>query len=293
MHICPKTLGEHGCGECLRNRTYEKRVWCHRMDLESRLHAHNSFLTLTYDDAHLPAGSTLVKRDLQLWFKKFRKTLWQLYKIRIRYFIVGEYGDETQRPHYHAALFGVGPEFQDIVLSTWQMGHVMLAELNIQTIRYITGYVTKKMGVRDIHDGREPEFRLMSKGLGRGFTPNIVDALDCAEGASLLQDDVPSSLQLSGSLAPLGRYLQSKLRKEAIYAKDSSAKLAQLLGAEALYNAKKQIAKRDKKMSTLYENYCNSSMSKKMTFHEYLFQLNIQRNRNSESQFKLKTKGTI
>jgi len=260
------------------------------MDLESRLHETNSFLTLTYDEEHVPPGGSLSKTDVQNWFKRFRQ---EISPLRIRYFIVGEYGDETQRPHYHAALFGVGPEYEDIVRKTWQMGHVMLAELNIQTIRYITGYVTKKMGVKDYPPHILPEFRLMSKGLGRSFTPSIVDALDCAEGALLLQDDVPSSLQLSGTTAPLGRYLQTKIRKEALYAKDPHAKLAQLLGAEAIYNAKKNSAKRDKKMQTLYDDYCKSSMGAKMTFHEFLAQKQKQKLLNIEATFKLKQKGTL
>lgn len=291
MHQCPKTLGEHGCAECVRNRVYDKRVWCHRMDLESRCHDNNSFLTLTYDDDHLPAGGTLDPRHPELWRKSFRQEVGPF-----RYFFVGEYGEQSLRPHYHAAIFGVGPEAEELVRKTWKHGHVMLAELNIATIRYIAGYVTKKYKQNDekhLERGVIPEFRTMSKGLGRGYIPSIADALDCSQGEQMLPDDVPTSLRLHGRNMPLGRYMRSKLREEVIYKNDPQAKMAQLLGAESLYNSSKSLTKHDEKMQTLFKNYENSSMSKKMTFLEYLKVTQKQKNLNSEATFKLSQKGTI
>lgn len=307
MHICPKTLGDHGCAECLRNRTYDKRIWCARMDLESRCHAENSFLTLTYSDDCLPAGGTLVPRDVELWRKRFRQEFGPF-----RYFFVGEYGDDSNRPHYHAALFGVGPQFEDMVRETWQMGHVMLAELNIQTIRYITGYVTKKMTSKydERLDGRHPEFRSMSKGLGRGYVGEIVDTLD-EQSAHV---SVPNSLFLSGTKAPLGKYLRKKIREGMYNEKTPVEYLREIYPNEetvqrvfknffanpssfktltAFINTHKFSHDSLLKFNNLHEKYLSSSLTNKMTFKEYLDQQRKQQNRNMEATFKLKQKGTL
>ena len=96
----------YGCGQCLPCRINKKRVWTHRIMLESSLHTDNAFVTLTYSDENLPKDGSLVPRHVQLFLKKVRK---EIEPARLRFFCVGEYGDRTQRPHYHVALFGYPP----------------------------------------------------------------------------------------------------------------------------------------------------------------------------------------
>ena len=66
------------------------------------MHPHNAYITLTYNDDHLPANGSLQPRDLQLFWKRLRKAR----TPGIRYYACGEYGDQTARPHYHAIIFG-------------------------------------------------------------------------------------------------------------------------------------------------------------------------------------------
>lgn len=287
-HTCSKTLGEHGCALCLRNRVYEKRVWTHRMDLEARCHEHNSFLTLTYDDDNLPANGSLVRKHAEDYLKRLR---FNIHPLKLRLYLCGEYGEKTQRPHYHAALFGLGTQHEDIVRDSWGMGNIMLAELNIATIRYVCGYVTKKFGQDEISlNGREPLFDIKSRGLGRGYVKNIVDTLDCSHGEQLLNDDVPTALRLHGRNMPLGRYMRNKIRKEV---SSDDEKLAEAIGASTIYRSKNRIRKADEKMHRLRQDYENSSMSKKMTFNEYLAQKQKQKFLNTEAQFKLNNKETL
>lgn len=194
-----------------------RKVWAHRIYLESLCHDHSSFLTLTYDPA-IYDGATLVPRHLQLFFKRLRKAL---APQSIRYFAVGEYGDENKRPHYHAALFGVpynDPSVLEIVRSAWGMGHVMLAELNPKTAKYICGYVTKKFSVKEPPPGCIPEFSRMSNrpGIGALSIPDMAAVLLSVENGRYvaLQEDVPTSLEMDGRPFPLGRYLRRKLREE-------------------------------------------------------------------------------
>jgi len=91
-----------GCGQCIHCRANRRREWVLRILLELEKHEFNTFLTLTYDDVHLPGDQSLQPKHLTDFFKRLRKKV----EYPIRYYAVGEYGEETERPHYHIALFG-------------------------------------------------------------------------------------------------------------------------------------------------------------------------------------------
>lgn len=94
------------CGKCIGCRLERSRKWAMRCVYEAQQYQENSFLTLTYAPEFLPEGGTLVKRDLQLFFKRLRKSFPD---VKIRYFACGEYGEQFARPHYHVILFGFCP----------------------------------------------------------------------------------------------------------------------------------------------------------------------------------------
>lgn len=95
------------CNFCLMTRRAE---WTMRIFQESKLHVDSDFLTMTYDDDHLPIDGSLKKEHLQLFMKRLRKGI---YPLKCRYYNVGEYGTESGRAHYHSILFGV-PKFVDL-----------------------------------------------------------------------------------------------------------------------------------------------------------------------------------
>ena len=117
-----------GCNQCMPCRYNRRRIWTFRILLESMVHSHNSFLTLTYDEKHLPEGGTLVPRDAQLFIKRLRNNFWDFHTRcrlpvpKLRYYLVGEYGDNTWRPHYHLALFGASIAHTDIINRSWGLG---------------------------------------------------------------------------------------------------------------------------------------------------------------------------
>lgn len=105
------------CGQCSGCRLDQSRDWANRCLLELEYHDSAYFVTLTYDDEHLPItyyadqvtgealpANTLRKRDFQLFMKRLRKAF---SNDHIRFFACGEYGDDTFRPHYHAIIFGL------------------------------------------------------------------------------------------------------------------------------------------------------------------------------------------
>lgn len=199
--------------------------------LEKNLHPNAAFVTLTYSDDHLPMTSqslpTLDPTDLRDWLKRLRV---KIEPSRVRYYAVGEYGDETQRPHYHLALFGYPTcaygnsrysrsrerccSHCDLILSTWGKGLIFLGDLNTNSAQYIAGYVTKKLTSKTDPklQGRHPEFGRMSlkPGIGADFMHEVASTLLGLQGDPA--DDVPASLQHGSRAMPLGRYLRKKLR---------------------------------------------------------------------------------
>lgn len=185
------------------------------------MHEASCFVTLTYNEDNVPLVrpdiGTLVPKHLQLWLKRFRQ---KISPSTVRYYAVGEYGDQTWRPHYHLALFGVGPEAQQIISDTWAMGFVQVGDLTRESAQYVAGYVTKKMTSKDDPrlSGRHPEFARMSNrpGIGAVAMKQVATALSTEHGLDECKKtgDVPFQLMHGKKNMPLGRYLRRKLREE-------------------------------------------------------------------------------
>lgn len=215
--------GAFACRQCLPCRIRLRREWMFRILMEAKTHAHTSFLTLTYDDDHLPADRSLSPEVLT----KFLKRLGYYRKgDPYRYFAIGEYGPLTFRPHYHAALFGVPVSDLPLVHAAWPFCDPVRATLTPllpERAQYLAGYVTKKMTKADDPrlDGRYPEFARMSRmgvgGIGAASMDNIASLLltnKHAKGFLEEEGDVPTFLKTDGRSLPTGRYLRSKLREK-------------------------------------------------------------------------------
>lgn len=180
------------CGQCMACRLNIESDWANRIVLEARSHDCNCFLTVTYDDDHLPENGSLVKRDIQLFLKRFRKQLGR----KIRYYASGEYGDKFGRPHYHLCIFGlskVDQIFKDRVaqrngyacrLDSWPQGSCFVGDLTLESARYVAKYCLKKRKGRkaaEFYDnlGIIPEFSLMSRrpGIAARFCDKYSDEL--------------------------------------------------------------------------------------------------------------------
>lgn len=188
--------------------------------LEATRHSENSFVTLTYAPEHLPESGSLVPQHLQKYLKVLRRSI---EPHKIRYYAVGEYGDETFRPHYHLALFGAGESYRSAIAESWPYGIVDIGTLTLQSAQYVAGYVTKKMTKDDDPrlNGRYPEFARMSLKPGIGADAMADVATDFWEplGQEYIYrtGDVPMSINHGKKALPLGRYLRQKLRDELEY----------------------------------------------------------------------------
>lgn len=271
-----RNSGAFGCGQCLPCRLNRRRLWTHRLILEALVHPGASFLTLTYEDANVPENSSLSPRDLQLFIKRLRHYT----GAYLRYFAVGEYGDLTQRPHYHLALFGIGPiESADPVHKCWGLGHTHAGELTLQSAAYIAGYVTKKMTSKDDErlQGRYPEFARMSNrpGIGALAIGDLADALSNKHGWDEIgrTGDVPMALRHGPKLLPLGRYLRRKLREAMNFENVGQSEEGRLQQAQELL--------------TLYEAHVANSEGPQQTIKEVLQEVNRQKILNMEKRAKI------
>lgn len=132
------------CGKCEACLSSRSRTWVQRLEQESRCHKYAVFFTLTYSDNYVPTmvrfggeNSLLVdcstgmcigfedvqtplpetiyyldKLQIQKFIKRLRKYITTnnkqhhvITKETLRYYVVGEYGPTTYRPHYHGILW--------------------------------------------------------------------------------------------------------------------------------------------------------------------------------------------
>lgn len=163
------------CPECLQRKRSE---WSIRLEQELKHASSAWFVTVTYSDKHLPSmcdgelirgrnphyHATLYKKDAQNWLKRLRK----ISKTKIRYYLVGEYGEKHHRPHFHILLFNLSHS-KDIVHSliekSWSMGSVYIGTVTPASIAYVTNYVVQKGRVNEFV---EKPFALMSRRPGIG-----------------------------------------------------------------------------------------------------------------------------
>lgn len=134
------------CGNCLGCRMAKAKAWALRCHLELQQHPSAIFSTLTYDDKHLPP--TLERRHLQLFFKRLRKRSGP--NRIIRFFASGEYGERTERAHYHAIIFGLSVRDRDLVQSAWSLGGTRSYNATPAAIAYTAGYTSKKIGYKKL-----------------------------------------------------------------------------------------------------------------------------------------------
>lgn len=169
------------CGKCIGCRLDYSREWANRGYLESLEYDNNYFVTITYDEEHLPqpneiidnngitwyndgtwTGGTLVPEHLTQFIKNVRQIMKRNYnEDGIRFMACGEYGTEGARPHYHIIFFNLNlPQetfyntriinkeiyWQNTVIErAWNKGISNISQATWNTIAYTARYITKKI----------------------------------------------------------------------------------------------------------------------------------------------------
>ncbi len=143
------------CGQCIGCRLEHSRQWAIRIMHEAQLHEDSSFITLTYSPENLPQGGSLVLRHFQDFMKRLRS---RLAPRKIRFFHCGEYGEDFNRPHYHACIFGFAfPDrvffkevneqrlfVSDFLADVWSHGFCTVGDVSFLSAGYVARYCLKK-----------------------------------------------------------------------------------------------------------------------------------------------------
>ena len=181
------------CGQCIGCRLERSRQWAIRCMHEAQMHKQNCWLTLTYDEEHVPKRG-LNKEDYQNFLKRYRLKAWLEEGKKIRYYMCGEYGTENGRPHYHLCIFG--HDFTDgyywcntprgdrlyrspTLEKLWTYGQALIGDLTFDSAGYTARYCTTKVTgsnaeqhYRRVDENGEyqlmPEFNAMSLKPGIG-----------------------------------------------------------------------------------------------------------------------------
>lgn len=140
------------CGKCEACLSRRKSDWFVRLYREVKDSESCYFVTLTYDEDHLPLefinynGSffsvpCVSKKDVQLFLKRLRKSI---SPFKVRYFCVSEYGPTSFRPHYHMILFdfplSLKNKLDEYVENAWGNGFVSISPINDARISYCVSY---------------------------------------------------------------------------------------------------------------------------------------------------------
>lgn len=180
------------CGHCVSCQIQRSAEWSARLIHEKSYYESSIFVTLTYDDDHLPLilnekspqflMGTLVPKHFTNWMKRLRK---YLDGRKIKYFGCGEYGEKSARPHYHLVLFGMASKEFTFVRSdyrngrnyhmyrhtTWPYGLISIGSVSYDSCRYVVDYILKEYRYKHWSSGddREKPFQRCSKGIGERY----------------------------------------------------------------------------------------------------------------------------
>lgn len=209
------------CNNCIGCRIDKSKEWALRLMHEASLYDDNCFITLTYNAKNLPPDCGLIKSDYQLFMKRYRRYLEapftplnddlkpQTYKYNtkhhnkgdikegtstvqpIHFYHVGEYGDQFNRPHYHALIFG--HNFDDWVYlfdspagnpiytsptleKLWGLGYVTIGDVTFESAAYCARYVMKKINGK-LKDSIDEETGLKHYERINSFTGEISEVI--------------------------------------------------------------------------------------------------------------------
>lgn len=233
-------VGQVPCGACHACRINRREDWAVRLFHESKMFDDNVFTTLTYDTENLPKNSSLNKRDVQLFLKRFRK---KVSPRKIRYFACGEYGGKFNRPHYHAIMFDVGLDDKKDIKKCWSKGIIDVKPINKERLRYCAKYINKKITGKKAqhHYGKKvPEFSLMSKRppLGLKYIGKYVETWKNKGYVSFYGKKVPVP----------------KLYKKKYYTEDDMIKMRDIVVEQAVKRNKKMVQRTLQNNQNLVEN---------------------------------------
>jgi len=250
------------CSRCYSCIQTKRSVWTFRLLMELRVAESAYFVTLTYDPQSVPyiteqgiiyenldkshvqqftkalrqkiyRDNVTVKENRERWLKEGVTGKWS---PKYRYFTVGEYGGQGDRPHYHIVMYNIpndyidtnnltGKLFSETLEKIWNKGIIDIDEVARGSAHYMTKHHLFPYTEIWLEDtDRQKPFAIMSKKPGLGL--NWIDD----KITNYIKNSKNSYATLKdGSKIPIGRYLKEKVREN--------------LNQEEIFNIKEQSQK--------------------------------------------------
>lgn len=228
----PGSKLEIPCRNCIGCRLDNARQWAIRLTHERPYHELSCFLTLTYNPHCLPSNGSLDKTHFQLFMKRLR--MYHHYNNpdapKIKYFMCGEYGGNTDRPHYHAIIFGLDFADKRQLKKTrrgdtlwtskkldelWGLGHCFIGSVSYQSVGYVARYCIKKVnGNRALEHYQNVDTKTGE------IHPVIKEYIAASQGLGLRHFEthhhhmyLRDHVVIQGKEAPVPRYYDRKLEQ--------------------------------------------------------------------------------
>lgn len=168
--FCEHPRGRYPCNKC---RACRLRQANEKMIISifaaNEFKAKGQFLTLTYNDEHLPNG--LQHSDFAGFMKRLRKNTGVK---NLKMFMAGEYGSLSHREHFHVLFYNYKFPIEEIE-KAWidpqtkePLGFVYDGTLSPQSMKYVSGYISKKGYEPD--SGKRPPYGRSSCNLPDNLT---------------------------------------------------------------------------------------------------------------------------
>lgn len=246
------------CGKCLLCRIQRRDEWTMRMEHELSTSTGGAFVTLTYanlinkETGEIIEITNLNKRHLKKFIEELRK---RLPDRKIKYLAVGEYGGETQRPHYHLIIFNMHKGVDDKLLQdTWRRGNVDVGTAEKRSMRYTVKYMMKAFDgdqAEELYKDKVKPFKWQSRGIGLEFAMKNKDQLSELLG-------VPEN----GVVKSVPRYYIEKLGLD----KDTLSVMSECKKRDRKLSDRDYL-KNSKKFATYYKRFLEKNKLKEQEIH--------------------------
>lgn len=257
------------CKTCIECRNMRREDFSNRLRFQLMTYNYvGSFISLTYRDSDLPIllpegsavvgkyfgscppafGSTLSRSDISNFCDKMQKRIKRKYGRSGKYIAVGEYGDDSHRPHFHIIYVGLPPD-RKLVREVWSHGNVDVGPINKGAIRYVLNYIDKQVfganALFEEYGDFQPPFAHFSKALGFDYIQKNIDKFD--EYGILKYGD-------SGKQFQLNPYLRDKYNFKKKPFKRYSDSVIKYADEHNIKDLEKALITRSKVMKTKYEH---------------------------------------
>lgn len=249
--------GIHPCGKCPACLANRQRAFCFRLDQEKDVCSFYYWLTLQYDDDHVPhlenGEMCFSKEHCRSFFEKLRKR-YEPKGYKFKHFLVSEYGpNSTHRPHYHCLLmvysgkplnelYLARNEMKEFIIEkAWENGHVTEKSFHGRVLSYLTKYCCKPELLGQMHTMKP--FTLISRGIGLSYLDKLSD-----ERKRQMIEKLDFTVYYGNSKIQLPRYYVDKIMPHSAKLERDSIMIGQIFGNwnsyEQLYALRKRVSAR-------------------------------------------------